>query len=69
MTNVIQILPYAIGTGIVAVVVVLFAGIFMMSRGGAANDRYGNLLMRLRVATQGVTVLLMLTYFLLTRSG
>ncbi len=69
MTNLIHFLPYAIGAGMVAVLVVLFAGIIMMSRGGPANDRYGNLLMRLRVATQGGTVLLMLAYFLLTRSG
>jgi hypothetical protein len=69
MANLIQIIPYAIGTSMFAVLVVLIAGVVLMSRGGTANERFGNLMMRLRVATQGVTVLLMLTYFLLTRSG
>mgnify|MGYP002636712114 CR=1 FL=1 len=69
MANLLHFLPYAIGAAMASVLVVLFAGIILMSRGGPANDRYGNLLMRLRVATQGVTVLLMLAYFLILRSG
>jgi hypothetical protein len=69
MEFLIDVLPYAIGLALIAVVLVLFTGMFAMGKGGAFNDRYGNLLMRLRVGTQAAAVLLMLAYFLLTRAG
>jgi ABC-type Fe3+-siderophore transport system permease subunit len=37
---------------------VLFAGLFVMARGGEVNRKYGNKLMRARVIAQGVAVLL-----------
>ena len=43
----------------VAVVGVLFLGIFAMARGGKFNERYGNKLMRLRVVIQLVAVLIL----------
>ena len=46
---------------------VLFAGIFAMTRGGAFNRKWGNLLMRARVATQGLAILLLLALFLINR--
>ncbi len=46
---------------------VLFAGVFAMARGGEFNRKWGNKLMRARVATQGLAVLLLLALFLLNR--
>ena len=43
-----------------AVVVVLIVGVFAMARGGAFNTRYGNRMMRGRVALQALAVILML---------
>ncbi|MEO1093098.1 MAG: HIG1 domain-containing protein [Pseudomonadota bacterium] len=48
--------------------VVLVVGIAGFYRGGAFNDKYGNVLMRARVVSQGVTVVFLVLY-LLTRSG
>lgn len=45
----------------------LFAGIFAMARGGEFNRKWGNLLMRARVASQGVAILLLLALFLINR--
>ncbi len=42
-----------------AVVVTLFIGLIGMARGGSFNARYGNLLMRWRVALQGIAVLIL----------
>lgn len=39
---------------------VLFAGIFSMARGGAFNRKYGNALMRWRVALQATAIVLFL---------
>jgi len=47
---------------------VLMTGLLSMARGGEFNRKYGNILMRARVGTQAVTVLLVLLYFLLGRS-
>ncbi len=41
-----------------AVLAVLFVGIFSMVRGGEFNRKYGNKLMRARVILQGVAILL-----------
>jgi hypothetical protein len=46
---------------------VLFAGVFAMARGGEFNRKWGNKLMRARVATQGLAILLLLALFLLNR--
>jgi len=43
-----------------AVVVTLFIGLIGMARGGTFNARYGNLLMRWRVALQGIAVLILI---------
>ncbi|HJO72290.1 MAG: HIG1 domain-containing protein [Rhodospirillales bacterium] len=53
------ILQYLLGAALVATVVVVFAGLFTMALGGGFNDRYGNKLMRLRVAVQGAAVVLL----------
>ena len=46
---------------------VLFAGVFAMARGGEFNRKWGNKLMRARVATQGLAIVLLLALFLLNR--
>lgn len=69
MSLMMTVLPWLIVAGMVAVVGVLFTGVFAMSRGGDFNARYGNLLMRLRVITQGGVVGLMVLYFLLYTFG
>lgn len=43
-----------------AVVLTLFIGLIGMARGGSFNARYGNLLMRWRVALQGIAVLILI---------
>ncbi len=43
-----------------AVVVVLFAGVVSMARGGEFNARWGNRLMRWRVMLQAVAILALL---------
>ncbi len=37
---------------------VLFAGLFVMARGGETNRKYGNKLMRWRVIAQGIALLM-----------
>jgi hypothetical protein len=58
------IFPYLIGLGLASVVIVLAMGIVGMLRGGEFNRRNANKLMRLRVATQGVTILLFAIFML-----
>ncbi|PCI56847.1 MAG: hypothetical protein COB36_00815 [Alphaproteobacteria bacterium] len=57
-------LPILILISFLSVVAVLCIGIFSMIKGGAFNEKYGNKLMQLRVALQGLTLLLALAYFL-----
>ncbi|MBM3518143.1 MAG: twin transmembrane helix small protein [Alphaproteobacteria bacterium] len=46
---------------------VLGVGVVSMLRGGEFNRRYGNKLMQARVASQGVTIALIVIYFLVER--
>jgi Hypoxia induced protein conserved region len=46
------IMKIAIGIALAATLLVLFAGLFSMARGGKFNARHGNRLMRLRVGMQ-----------------
>lgn len=50
-----------------ATLAVLGLGVVSMLRGGEFNRRYGNLLMRARLITQGVTILLVILFFLIER--
>ncbi len=52
---------------LVGTLAVLFAGIFAMARGGEFNRKWGNLLMRARVACQGLAILLLLALFAVNR--
>jgi uncharacterized BrkB/YihY/UPF0761 family membrane protein len=48
-----------------AVVGVLFFGLFSMARGGPFNQRNANKLMRWRVALQGIAILLFVLFMML----
>jgi hypothetical protein len=52
---------------LIGVAGVLVVGIVGMLRGGDFNKRYGNLLMRARVATQLFAVAMFVLYFLVGR--
>ncbi len=56
-----------VGIALAVTLAVLFAGVFAMARGGEFNRKWGNKLMRARVATQGLAILLLLALFLLNR--
>ena len=62
------VLPMLIILSLIAVLVVLGVGIIGMLRGGDFNRRYGNKLMRVRVATQGLAILLILLFVAVSRS-
>lgn len=48
---------------LITTVLVLLTGVFGMLRGKEFNTKYGNILMRARVGSQAVAILLMLAYF------
>jgi len=52
---------------LIAVAAVLGVGLVSMLRGGEFNRKYGNALMRARVATQAAALVLLALYFLLGR--
>ena len=52
---------------LVATLAVLAAGIVAMLRGGAFNRKYGNTLMRARVAMQFLAVVLLFILYLIDR--
>ncbi len=60
--------PYLVAGALVAVAAVLLAGLFAMARGGAFNKKYGNRLMRARVALQALAVLALAVAWLATRA-
>ena len=49
--------------------IVLFAGVITMGRGGEVGRKYGNKLMRLRVIMQGIAVLLIIAYVVFIRGA
>ena len=64
----ITILPYIIYIVFFSVLLVLIIGIIAMLKGGDFNKRWGNKLMRARVALQGLAVILiLLTAYLLSQ--
>ena len=62
------VLPMLIILSLIAVLIVLGVGIIGMLRGGDFNRRYGNKLMRVRVATQGLAILLILLFVVVSRN-
>ena len=55
-----SLLPFIIITVLIAVLIVLLIGIISMLKGGEFNKRWGNKLMRARVALQGLAIILIL---------
>jgi len=53
---------------LVAVVAVLLVGVFAMARGGAFNAKYGNKLMRARVALQFLAIIVLGVVWLALRT-
>ncbi len=62
-----SILSTLVVIALAGTLLVLFAGVFAMARGGEFNRKWGNKLMRARVATQGLAILLLLALFLINR--
>ncbi len=58
------VVPIILAVALAAVVIVLLAGLVAMARGGEFNRKYGNKLMRWRVALQGSAILLLLAIWL-----
>ncbi len=54
---------------LVVTLIVLIAGIIAMLRGGEFNRKYGNKLMRARVATQALAIALLFVLYLINRGG
>lgn len=54
---------------LVAVVAVLLTGVIGMARGSDFNAKYGNKLMRLRVALQALAIFLFILFFLTSGRG
>jgi threonine/homoserine/homoserine lactone efflux protein len=52
-----------------SVLVVLMIGIFSFARGGEFNRKYANKIMRLRIITQAIAVVLILAAVLVAQSG
>jgi len=59
--------PIILAAALLAVVAVLFAGLFAMARGGEFNRKYGNKLMRWRVVLQGSAIVLFVLAVLIAR--
>jgi hypothetical protein len=60
----ISVLNVLLGVALAATAIVLLSGIYSMARGGEFNRKYGNLLMRWRVALQGCALLLLVLVML-----
>ncbi|MCY4431308.1 MAG: twin transmembrane helix small protein [Rhodospirillales bacterium] len=69
MTLLQSVFPYILGISLAAVVVVLAVGVISMFRGGEFNARWGNRLMRARVALQALAVLLILAFAALMQNS
>ncbi len=61
------VLNSLVGIALAGTLLVLFAGLFAMTRGGEFNRKWGNKLMRARVACQGLAILLLFALFLVNR--
>jgi hypothetical protein len=62
-------LSILLAIALAAVVLVLIFGLIAMARGGEFNRKYGNKLMRARVALQGLAIVLFLLFVLVASNG
>lgn len=63
-----KIAPIVLVVLLIAVVAVLLIGVVAMARGGAFNTKYGNKLMRARVALQALAIVVLGLIWLTTRA-
>ncbi len=61
------ILPILLGIALASVLLTLLVGVAVMTRGGEIDRRFGNKLMRLRVAVQLIAVILFVLLVLSSR--
>ena len=61
------ILPILLGIALASVLLTLLVGVAVMTRGGEIDRRFGNKLMRLRVALQLIAVILFVLLVLNSR--
>ena len=64
-----NILAVLLALALGAVIIILVFGIIAMSRGGESNQKYGNKLMRWRVAIQALAVVLVLLFVFVASQG
>jgi hypothetical protein len=60
---------FLIPVGLAATLIILGVGIYSMAKGGAFAKENSNKLMRLRVIAQGITLLLIVIFFMLIGRG
>ena len=60
-----SVVGFFVVIALVTTLLVLISGVVAMLRGREFNEKYSNILMRARVGSQAVTILLMLLYFFL----
>ena len=61
-------LPVIIVAAMIAALGALLMGVVSMAKGGDFNRKYGNKLMRFRIALQGLAILLFIIFMLMYRS-
>jgi hypothetical protein len=61
----ISILNFLLIIALIAVVLSLLVGVIGMAKGGDFNAKYGNLLMRARVISQGAAIVLLIIMMLI----
>ena len=66
MTGLASILPYLIALSAGATAIALFTGLFKMADDSPGHDATTNRMMRWRVGLQGLTLILLALYFLVT---
>ncbi len=63
-----DVLTVLVVVALAATLAVLLAGVVTMAKGGAFDRKWGNKLMRARIAMQALAVMLMFALFLLNRN-
>ncbi len=63
-----NIIHIALGLSLLSVLGVLTLGLYAMAKGGEFNEKYANKLMRLRVALQGLAILLLALSYVLSQN-
>ena len=63
------LLSILLAASLLAVLGVLFTGLFAFVKGGEFNRKYGNRLMQLRVAAQAVAIFLVLLLVIVRAAG